>query len=127
MKLVIHTLLLPFISANPLSQSLNFSELISKLQSIDKSWTSGHNTKFDLLKSTHDYDYLNGVLNVTKVGKDLPTKTDYTNDQDLPSNFDWRESAGDMCPSLMEIRDQGHCQGRNNSWDEKRVFNRFKP
>ena len=74
----------------------------------------------------HHCDYLNGVLNVTKVGKDLPTKTDYTNDQDLPSNFDWRESAGDICPSLMEIRDQGHCQGRN-SWDEKRVFNRFKP
>ena len=93
----------------PLVFSTKFPDLIKKLDSIEKSWTSGHNANFDLLKSTHDYDYLNGVLNVTKVGKNVKSISDYKLDGNLPENFDWRDIAGDYCPSLLEIRDQGHC------------------
>merc|ERR1719188_2587439 len=27
----------------------------------------------------------------------------------LPENFDWREVAGDKCPSVREVRDQSTC------------------
>mmetsp|Transcript_15061 Transcript_15061/g.31464 ORF Transcript_15061/g.31464 Transcript_15061/m.31464 type:complete len:480 (-) Transcript_15061:212-1651(-) len=28
---------------------------------------------------------------------------------DVPTNFDWREQAGDKCPSIKEVRDQSTC------------------
>merc|ERR1711879_110657 len=65
------------------------------------------NTNFMQDHKVSHYHYLNGVLNVTKVG--LPVKSEYSNEPDLPENFDWRVVAGDMCPSLLEIRDQGSC------------------
>ena len=48
------------------------------------------------------YDRLNGVLNVTKVG--VPERLVVSKTGDLPTNFDWREKAGDTCPSLNEIQ-----------------------
>lgn len=88
---------------------LSIRELVHNLGNVQKSWQSGHNSKFNLEHKISDYDYLNGVLNVTKIGLLERPVADYSTDVELPENFDWRLVAGEMCPSLLEIRDQGSC------------------
>merc|ERR1711981_1420235 len=85
-------------------------ELVQGLKEIPKSWTVGHSNKWDPEKKPSDYAHLMSALE-TPPHLDLAEKTTprKLQDSDLPANFDPRDTWGDMCPSLLEIRDQGSC------------------
>jgi len=81
-------------------------DLINSLQG-KVSWKVGQNNKFDINSRVSDYKHMHGVIDTPK-DQDLEY-ADITVADTIPDEFNSREQWGSMCPSLMEIRDQGSC------------------
>jgi len=92
-------------AAAPHEQTMK--DLVSEMNKIPKTWTSGFNTKFPADSKPSDHSYLMGALEVPK-HLDLELANHYVADMDIPDSFDPRDQ-WPMCPSLNEIRDQGSC------------------
>merc|ERR1712226_230506 len=106
-KMAVFRIVASAVFLTSIAESKTISDIVRELQTTQKSWESGNNSRFEPHRKVDDYAYLNGVRNVTKVG--LPTRDDYLQNVNLPENFDWRDEYGSTCPSLLEIRDQGQC------------------
>jgi len=98
--------LLPAALGHP-GQQQTIAELAADLAKIPKSWTSAGSSRFPGDKKPSDFAYLNGALEIPE-HMNLPVK-DIKIATDIPASFDPRDTWGAMCPSLLEIRDQGSC------------------
>ena len=112
MKLI--TSLIPFAFAYPENDLPTIGEIISNLKNGEQSWTAGENAKFSLSKTAADYEHLFGSLEIPshlQLAQKPQSYYDAMNiaDDDIPASFDPREQWGDICPSLLEVRDQASC------------------
>merc|ERR1711981_3189 len=100
---------LPFLGlalAHPEMKTMK--NLIDEMSTVEKSWQSGYNSKFPADSKPSDHSYLMGSLEVP-AHLDLDLANHYVADMDIPDTFDPRDQWGTMCPSLLEVRDQGSC------------------
>lgn len=84
------------------------NEMISHINSVQKSWVAGHNSRFTN-SDTDSVKKLLGTVLETPEWMKLPQKnfSSYSVES-LPTNFDSRE-AWPKCESIREIRDQSNC------------------
>merc|ERR1711881_606219 len=101
---------LPFVAGLALAhpEMKTMKHLIEEMSTVEKSWQSGYNAKFPADSKPSDHSYLMGALEVP-AHLDLELADHYVADMDIPDSFDPRDQWGDMCPSLLEVRDQGSC------------------
>lgn len=90
--------------AEPLITEKKVSDLKEK---INKSWEVSTNERFEGW-SRFDVSKLMGTFMGDKAKK-MSTVYEATNDVELPENFDSRQQWGDMCPSVLHVRDQATC------------------
>lgn len=82
-------------------------ELAEELKQSSVTWKTGLNKKWNPDAKPSDYAHMMGSLEIPE-HMDLPP-TQIKPLKDIPASFDPRTTWGDMCPSLLEIRDQGSC------------------
>jgi len=105
--IITFTLVIALISCHDLylQREVNHNALINVINSLNTTWTAGHNPRFENMKVA-DAMKLLGALETPKERK-LQEK-DIKVLETLPDNFDVREQWS-QCQSVHEIRDQSNC------------------
>lgn len=104
MKLIIFGVLIAMVFTMP--KNSMFQSHIHTINNMKTTWEAGENFGPHI---TSDYiRNLCGALK-TPLSKKLPIKDLSKEVHDLPIEFDARKEWGSICPSLLEVRDQGEC------------------
>uniref|UniRef100_A0A674BLL3 Cathepsin B n=1 Tax=Salmo trutta TaxID=8032 RepID=A0A674BLL3_SALTR len=77
-------------------------EMVNFINKANTTWKAGHNFH------NVDYSYVKRLCGTLLKGPKLSTMVQYTEDMELPKNFDPRLQWPN-CPTLKEVRDQGSC------------------
>ena len=88
-----------------LQREINHQEMIDHINSMNSTWTAGHNPRFENLKVA-DAVKLLGSLETPKERKLQEKEIKVL--ETLPDSFDVREQ-WNQCQSVHEIRDQSNC------------------
>jgi len=94
----------PLVSGADLEKPAISEELLAALDSAEKTWTHGKNSRFEGLTLADAKVQMGAIL-----GGPMPGQKTTTPNGTLPDNFDWRTQMGDKCPSIKEVRDQSNC------------------
>ena len=105
MKFVIFGILLAMVYSKP-SEFDQFQFHIDVVNRVQTTWKAGRN-----YGSHITLDYIKGLCGFLKNPKSprLPMIDHSNGVSDLPTEFDARQKWGSICPSLLEVRDQGEC------------------
>jgi len=96
----------PLVSGVELELPAISDELLAALDSVEKTWTHGKNTRFEGLTMADAKVQMGAILGGAIPGQKMMTDTP---NGTLPDDFDWRTQMGDKCPSIKEVRDQSNC------------------
>jgi len=89
------------------THNTNFQPMIDYVNSLGTTWKAGHNYGEGMT-----WEYLKaqcGTFMDDPNLKLMPVQEHHGNTNDIPENFDARQKWGEMCPSTLEVRDQGAC------------------
>ncbi|XP_056419824.1 cathepsin B isoform X1 [Hyla sarda] len=77
-------------------------DVVNYINKLNTTWKAGHNFP------NGDINYVRRLCGTLLGGKKLPVRYLFSDQIDLPENFDSRENWPN-CPTIKEIRDQGSC------------------
>jgi cathepsin B len=85
-------------------------EIIEEVNSMQTTWKAGINPRFDGASKEFVKRQLGSFEDKDHSRYDLLPKIEHNVDASaIPTAFDWRQTAGTMCPSVNVIRDQSNC------------------
>jgi len=89
-----------------LTDAAHHPDMIKYINSLHTTWTAGPSKRFEGLQMKH-VKHLCGAWTEKKGAR--PVATHYKKGLKLPDTFDARTQWGSICPSVLEVRDQGAC------------------